>query len=176
MANGHLELYYNDAQITSLTIGYSTFYSGADQRKYQSSASLAFVLEIHRWPMNSTHKGPVTRKMFPFDDVIMNNVNGKLWSKGYLALAWPRVGFGGEVDTGRHCREKARVVVRSLATSLRLFCRKTEQVTNMNITPIGSESLWKSLKKAVLNAIFVIWFDAPLGTRESRENSLLECK
>ena len=109
------------SQITSLTIGYSTFYSGADQRKYQSSASLAFVLEIHRWPMNSTHKGPVTRKMFPFDDIIMNNVNGKLWSKGYLALAWPRVGFGGEVDTGRHCREKARVVVRSLATSLRLF-------------------------------------------------------
>ena len=27
---------------------------------------------IHRWPVNSPHKGPVTRKMFPFDDVIMN--------------------------------------------------------------------------------------------------------
>ena len=26
---------------------------------------------IHRWPVNSPHKGPVTRKMFPFDDVIM---------------------------------------------------------------------------------------------------------
>ena len=24
-----------------------------------------------RWPVNSPHKGPVTRKMFPFDDVIM---------------------------------------------------------------------------------------------------------
>ena len=43
---------------------------GADQRKHQSSASLAFVLGIHRWPVNSPHKGPVTRKMFPFDDVI----------------------------------------------------------------------------------------------------------
>ena len=26
---------------------------------------------IHRWPVNSLHKLPVTRKMFPFDDVIM---------------------------------------------------------------------------------------------------------
>ena len=42
-----------------------------DQRKHQSSASLAFVWGIHRWPMNSPQKGPVTRKMFPFDDVIM---------------------------------------------------------------------------------------------------------
>ena len=32
------------SQITSLTIVYSTVYLGADQRKYQSSASLAFVL------------------------------------------------------------------------------------------------------------------------------------
>ena len=37
----------------------------------KSSASLAFVRGIHRWPMNSPHKGPVTRKMLPFDDVIM---------------------------------------------------------------------------------------------------------
>ena len=59
------------SQITSLTIVYSTVYSGADQRKHQSSASLAFVRGIHRGPVNSPHKWPVTRKMFPFDDVIM---------------------------------------------------------------------------------------------------------
>ena len=59
------------SQITSLTIVYSTVYSDADQRKYQSSASLAFVRGIHRGPVNSPHKWPVTRKMFPFDDVIM---------------------------------------------------------------------------------------------------------
>ena len=58
------------SQITSLTIVYSTVYSGADQRKHQSSASLAFVWGIHRRPVNSPHKGPVTRKMFPLDDVI----------------------------------------------------------------------------------------------------------
>ena len=57
--------------ITNFTIVYSTVYSGADQRKHQSSASLAFVREIHRWLVNSPHKGPVTRKMFAFDDVIM---------------------------------------------------------------------------------------------------------
>ena len=55
------------SQITSLTIVYSAVYSGADQRKHQSSASLAFV----QGPVISPHKGPVTRKMFPFDDVIM---------------------------------------------------------------------------------------------------------
>ena len=58
------------SQITSLTIVYSTVYSDADQRKHQSSASLAFVRGIHRGPVNSPHKWPVTRKMFPFDDVI----------------------------------------------------------------------------------------------------------
>ena len=40
-------------------------------KKHQSSASQAFVRGIHRWPVNSPHKRPVTRKMFPFDDVIM---------------------------------------------------------------------------------------------------------
>ena len=59
------------SQITSLTIVYSTVYSDADQRKHQSSASLAFVREIHPWPMNSPHIWPVTRKLFPLYDVIM---------------------------------------------------------------------------------------------------------
>ena len=70
--------HYNDvimgmiaSQITSLTIVYSTVYSGAVQRKHQSSASQACVRGIHGWPMNSPHKEPVTWKMFPFDDVIM---------------------------------------------------------------------------------------------------------
>ena len=73
--------HYNDvtmdsiaSQITSLTIAHSTVYSGADQRKHQSSAPLAFVRGIHRGPVNSPHKWPVTRKMFPFDDVIMMDI------------------------------------------------------------------------------------------------------
>ena len=69
--------HYNDvimsamaSQITSLTIVYSIVYSGAYQRKHQSFASLAFERGNHQWTVNSPHKGPVTRKMFPFDDVI----------------------------------------------------------------------------------------------------------
>ena len=59
------------SQIISLTIVCSTVYSDADERRHQSSASLAFVWGIRRGPVNSPHKWPVTRKMFPFDDVIM---------------------------------------------------------------------------------------------------------
>ena len=42
------------SQISSLTIVYSTVYSDADQRKHQSSTSLAFVREIHRGQVSIT--------------------------------------------------------------------------------------------------------------------------
>ena len=71
--------HYNDvimsakvSQITSLAIVYSAFNPGADQRKHQSSVSLAFVRGIHRWPVKfPAYKGPVTWKMFQFDDVVI---------------------------------------------------------------------------------------------------------
>ena len=72
------------SQITSLTIVYSTIYSDTDRRKHQSSTSLAFVWGIYRWPMNSPHKGPVTWKMFPFDDIMMHQQ--AMWT---LAMPWP---------------------------------------------------------------------------------------
>ena len=83
------------SQITSLTIVYSIVYSDADQRKHQSSASLAFVRGSHRGPVNSPHKWPVTRKMFPFDDVIMgsiqtccsNRTKSFFWLK-FIIIAW----------------------------------------------------------------------------------------
>ena len=63
--------HYNDvimgviaSQITRLTIVYSTDYSGADQRKHQSFALLAFVRGIHRGPVNSPHKGQWRGKCF----------------------------------------------------------------------------------------------------------------
>ena len=59
------------SQITGVLIVCLNVCSVADRRKHQSSMSLAFVRGIHRWQVNSPHKGPVTRKMFPFDDVIM---------------------------------------------------------------------------------------------------------
>ena len=75
------------SQITSVTIVYSTVCWGADQRKHQSFASLAFVRGIHRWPVNSPHKGPVMRKMFPFDDIIMWKYNVTKEGKCYAMLS-----------------------------------------------------------------------------------------
>ena len=66
------------SQITGVSIVYSTICSSTDQRKHRSSASLAFLREINRWLVNSSHKGPVTRKRFPFDDVII-----------WCVLQWP---------------------------------------------------------------------------------------
>ena len=77
---GYSAIHYSDvimgamaSQMSSLTTVYSTIYSDADQKKYQSFASLTFVREIHRSSVNSPHKWPVTRKMLPFDDVIMHS-------------------------------------------------------------------------------------------------------
>ena len=76
------------SQITSLTIVYSVVYSNADHRKHQSSSSLAFVRGIHREPVNSPHKWLVSRKMFPFVDVIMRT---QVISNG-LKSSWNSVG------------------------------------------------------------------------------------
>ena len=71
-------VHYNDAilspvasEITSIWIICSAVCSGAHQRKHRISALLAFARGIHRLPVDSPHKGPVTRKVFPFDDVII---------------------------------------------------------------------------------------------------------
>ena len=71
-------IHYNDvimsamaSQITGISTVCSTVGLFTAHRKHQSSALLAFVRGIHRWPVNFPHKRPVTRKIFPFDDVIM---------------------------------------------------------------------------------------------------------
>ena len=69
------------SQITSLTIVCSIPYSDTDK----SSASLAFVRGIHRWPVNSPHKGTVTGKVFPFDDVI--KFTEKKMPESWISLA-----------------------------------------------------------------------------------------
>ena len=74
------------SQITSLAIVYLTVYLDADQRIHQSSALQAFVRGIHRWPVNFPYKGPITRKMCPFDGVIMvmtkyEHLNGSVPNK-----------------------------------------------------------------------------------------------
>ena len=78
------------SQITSLTIDYSAVYSGTDRRKRQSCVSLAFARGIHRWPVNSPHKGTVTRKIFPLDYVIMPLVGSPHKGPGnrYSSVSW----------------------------------------------------------------------------------------
>ena len=81
------------SQITNLTTVYPSVYSGTDQRKHQSSASLAFVWGINRWPVNSPHKGPVMRKIFPFDDVIMT----ERWVMDGSSRYWWPCMYGGRL-------------------------------------------------------------------------------
>ena len=69
------------SQTTAVSIVCPTVCFGADKRKYQSSASLASVSGIHRSPVDSLPKGPVTRKIFPIDDVIMCSDS--------LSSSWP---------------------------------------------------------------------------------------
>ena len=73
--------------------------SGADQGKYQSAASLAFVSGIHRWPVNSPHQGPITRKMLPFDDVIMLCLQRSSYAKSN-SISWCHHALGGLYVSG----------------------------------------------------------------------------
>ena len=66
----------------------STVGSRADQRKNQSSPSLVFVRGNHRWPVNSLQKKPATRKIYPFDDIIMEYSSRKLWPKKGTFPEW----------------------------------------------------------------------------------------
>ena len=102
------------SQITSLTIVYLTVYSGADQRKHRSSAPLAFVRWIHRGLVNSAHKWPVTRKMFPFVDVIMTNLVIPAWTGDELwrgqARGWrTHTRTHGQTDAGNDNTRRPRL-------------------------------------------------------------------
>ena len=106
------------SQITSLTIVYSAVYLGADQRKHQSSASLAFVRGIHRGPVNTPHRWPVTRKMFPCDDVIMATRLRRRQCNAYRSLAcmclpcvWPTGQTDGQWRQGFHGNSSSRQTI-----------------------------------------------------------------
>ena len=71
---GYYKTYYSYiimSEMASEITGISIICSGADPRKHQSSTLLAFVKGIHWLLVASAHKGPIIRKMFPFDDVII---------------------------------------------------------------------------------------------------------
>ena len=83
------------SQITSISTVCSVVFSGAHQRKHQGSASLTFVKGIHQWSVDSPHKGPVPRKMFPSDDFFMYTVqrpddSGQHRPMPWLLMTWRR--------------------------------------------------------------------------------------
>ena len=67
------------SQITSLTIVYSGVYLRHRSKKTSKLCVTGLCGEIHRWSVNSPHKGPATRKMFLFDDVIMRSISPKVF-------------------------------------------------------------------------------------------------
>ena len=109
------------SQITSLTIVYSTVYSGADQSKHQSSASLAFVRGIHRGTVNSPHKWPVTRKMFPFDDVIMHLSSQQCFCFRHCAMLLRERKWNGTSDQTKYNWSKRGLLVMKLHITIRII-------------------------------------------------------
>ena len=75
-------------------------------KKHQNSASLAIVRRIHRWPVNSPHKGPVTRKIFPFGDVIIEFVYSKITEVCFCGSKWQYVSIGWEMTAWHRTGDK----------------------------------------------------------------------
>ena len=82
----HMQHHYTDviittiaSQITSFTLVYLIVYSGADKKKTSKLCVTSHCAGKSPGPVNSPHKWPVTRKMFPFDDYIM-----QLWTTHHI--------------------------------------------------------------------------------------------
>ena len=131
------------SQITSLTIVYSSVHSGADHRKHQSTASLAFVRGIHRRPVNSPHKGPVTRKMFPFHDVII--MAHMMWESGNLhRCSQTTDNQSPRSPNNMHCC--ARRLWKSLPCLGNGSWLKSDKLVLKGINSLHAESLWWNMK------------------------------
>ena len=156
------------SQITSISTVCSTICSGADQWKHQSSASLVFVRGIHRWPLGSPHKGPVTRKMLPFDDVIMPLILLRIPvdSYGLFAHLLQRcfAGSGANMQInfegyGWFDRYQTATSVDSVLNSLSVY--KIISAPHINwifimIEPIGSCKKWLPFKKYDIEIFMIV--------------------
>ena len=102
------------SQTTGVSVVFSTVCSGTDQRKHQSSASLAFMRGIHRWPVDSPHKGPVTRKCFHLMTsswnaeavMIILPIINVLWIYGQVTATHLMIGFPYIKSTGTRSSKK----------------------------------------------------------------------
>ena len=124
------------SQIISLTTIFWIVYSGPDQRKQQSSASLAFVRGIHRWPVNSPHKGPVTRKMMKSSWITYKNVKAVkvLGSRHYLFHMWYRyitVYTSDRLGSNNHCVKHIKRMLKYMSRNYDTVVRSTGAVKIM---------------------------------------------
>ena len=144
------------SQITSLTNVYSTVYSGADQRKHQSSASLTFVRGIHRSPVNCPHKWPVTRKSFPLDDVIMKSVYG-MDIISYPLFADADTGIYPHAASQYHARPTAKCGIAMLSVDKFPYPRK--QTRGNEFIPCSNNicDILKRFRSFKIPAITLIW-------------------
>ena len=135
------------SQITSLTIVYSIVYSGADQRKHQSSASLAFVRGIHSSPVNSPHKRPVTRKMFPVDDVILPKSNLTYLPPNAPSILFPTV----SQPVDRIQRLKIAIVQSYFSVAMMLYLHVIFGVISHTCTDFTPAKFFDVLSNYMLN-------------------------
>ena len=160
------------SKITSLTIVYSTVYSGADQRKHQSSASLAYVRGIHRGPVNSPHKWPVKRKMFPFDDVIMAQ-HYCIFVRGTIGDRWI------PVTKGQWCGKCFRVMA-SAWDSFGTDCAFSFMMTSSNgnifrvtgplcgeFTGPGEFPAQRPVTRSFIVSLICVWINGWVNNREA---------
>ena len=112
------------SQITSLAIVYLSVYSDADQGKHQRSVSLAFVRGIHRWPVNSSHKGPVTR--FFFHCSSSNFISNKIHENTHMYNTFTVVNTQNvHMYCVSGCQKKPRLIELAAATCYLQFCPVT---------------------------------------------------
>ena len=144
------------SQITSLSIAYS----GADQRKYQSSASLAFVWGIRRWPVNSPHKWLVMGKMIPFDDVIML----------CKFNSWPST----LTNIPSFCGIcKAKIIIRSFKTNhSKIFCNYFGSGRSLDWAVVVNHRFWFVLLQHYRQSLTSVCLLILLRNLASRKNTI----
>ena len=167
------------SQITSLTIVYSTVYSCADQRIHQSLVSLAFALGIHRWPVNSQHKGPVH-----YRDVIIGAIASQIIS---LTIDCPSVYSC--ADQRKYQSTASLVLVHKWPVTRKCFHLMTSSWTR-KMFPFDDVISWIGYKRVdiskvsrydhklvnfyilgLLQHIIDLWFYSKIGTAINRFHS-----
>ena len=148
------------SQITGVLIVYSTVCSGADQRNHQSSVSLAFVRGIYRWPVNSPHKGPVTRKNFHLMTSSWDWLDTVMKKESWRGLIFKRLRFivvanCEKVTNQLHCVTMRLTFTSKLERVLHVFTLLKTKLVKIKKRPIAQKARF-SLKKRVCKNTYLM--------------------